>query len=334
MKKIFLLVLFFLSCHSYCYSLDKQDIQKLKDHNYPLKSFYIDNYKDSKTYWISIEKHLELKPKFVAMVLLDVKLNGKDTKYEFIYNSRHNFFKMVKVKKEKKFYQKLYIFTKSELQPSLMNDDRLTYGSFIEKVLDHCHFSEIKGVKDSEGKSLRFSKRGECKIKFVNFVQFENLTFEKFEENSDLSSYLVNKKDAYLITEKTVQKSLKNDQEKTSKKNNKKTKKISEYRSLALSWSTFDDLIVGKMRLGSGTSNGDITLELTKENNTCEGTFVISESYVGTWSIVCPDNDNRQLGFKKNMMASGTIKKNENGHLIGKGKDSLGKKVRFVSERF
>ena len=71
---------FLLFYNSYSYSLDKQDIQKLKDLNYPEESFYMYNYKGSKTYWIPIEKHLELKPKYLALVNLDVNLNGKNIK--------------------------------------------------------------------------------------------------------------------------------------------------------------------------------------------------------------------------------------------------------------
>jgi|TARA_B100001964_G_scaffold132958_1_gene146840 hypothetical protein len=192
MKKILVVIFFFLFYSSYSHSLDKQDIQKLKDLNYPLESFYMHNYKGSKTYWIPIEKHLELKPKYLALVNLDVNLNGKNTTYGFIYNSRHNFFKMKKINLKKNFYEKLYFFSdKTELQPELMDDEELNIDTFAEKVLDHCHFSSIKGVNNLKGKSLKFTKKSKCTIKYVNFVQFEKLTFEKYEKNSNVLSFSI-----------------------------------------------------------------------------------------------------------------------------------------------
>ena len=221
MKKISIIFFFLFFYNSYSYSFDKQDIQKLKDLNYPLESFYIYNYRGSNTYWISIEKHIELKPKFVALLEQDLKINGKNISNKFFYNSRHNFFKMRKIKNEKKsIFKIINPLKKSDLKPDLIDDDDLTLDRFVEKVLDHCKFSTLKGVRDLEGKNLNFSKRKACKIKYVNFTKFNNLTFETYAKKSDALSFSNEKDKALVVAIKTENKVL---ERKSKKKNQVKT---------------------------------------------------------------------------------------------------------------
>ena len=332
MKKISIFILFFLFYNSHSYSLGKQDIQKLKDLKYPLKSFYADNHRGSITYWITIEEHLKLKPKFVALVEQDLKLNGKNIKYKFFYNSRHNFFKMQKFKKEKKTLLKLSNpLKKDELIPTLMDDKSLSLNNFVEKVLDHCKFSTLKGVKSSDDKRLKFSKRETCYVKYVNYTKFNNLSFESFEKNKDTLSFTTDKNVTSLNTKATqnVVKKIEN------KNLESKSKKIDpkKVKYLALKWHSFEDLIIGKIDYENGISNGNITLELPNEKTICKGSFAVSPNFSGTWSISCPDNSNRSYQHKKNMTASGTMNKNDNNQLIGTGKDFVGRKVEFISNR-
>ena len=100
-----------------------------------------------------------------------------------------------------------------------------------------------------------------------------------------------------------------------------------------MKWHSFEDLIPGKISLGSNISNGIITLELPNEKTVCKGSFTISNNSAGTWSIACPDNDNRSYQHKKNLNASGIIDKNNNNQLVGTGKDYVGRKVEFITNK-
>ena len=65
-----------------------------------------------------------------------------------------------KIKNEKKsIFKIINPLKKSDLKPDLMDDDDLTLDSFVEKVLDHCKFSTLKGVRDLEGKNLNFFEK-------------------------------------------------------------------------------------------------------------------------------------------------------------------------------
>ena len=257
MKKILIFFFIYFLYIPLLHSIESGVDQKLKKLNYPLESFYIDNYRGSTTYWISLEEHLKLEPKFVALVKQDLKLNGKNITYKFFYNSRHNFFKMEKFKKEKKSLLKISNpLKKDELRPTLINDKNLSLNNFVEKVLDHCKFSKLKRVKDSNGKSLRFSKRKSCYINYVNYTEFNNLTFEAFEKNNNALSFTKDKKIASLDT-KTIKKLVKKTENKNSKNKSKKIKSTKvEY--LALKWHSFEDLIPGKINFENNISNGII----------------------------------------------------------------------------
>ena len=65
-----------------------------------------------------------------------------------------------------------YSLKKDELRPTLMDDKSLSLNNFVEKVLDHCKFSTLKGVKSSDDKRLKFSKRETCYVRYVNYTKF------------------------------------------------------------------------------------------------------------------------------------------------------------------
>ena len=97
-----LILLFIISLP--VHSLELSDKDKLKDLGYSWSSFYKDNYRGKKTKWISLDEHLKLKPKFLALVEQDLKVNNKQENYKYIYNSKHNFFKMEIIGEKKKNY--------------------------------------------------------------------------------------------------------------------------------------------------------------------------------------------------------------------------------------
>ena len=92
-QKYFLIFLFYISSILNLYSLEISDKEKLKKLGYSWSSFYKDNYRGKKTKWISLEDHLNLKPKFLALVEQDLKINNKQENFKYIYNSKHNFLK-------------------------------------------------------------------------------------------------------------------------------------------------------------------------------------------------------------------------------------------------
>ena len=57
--------------------------------------------------------------------------------------------------------------------------------SFIETVLDHCVYSDLKNVSKPDRKQkLIFKEFGDCKIKFLNEKNLNNLTLEKFVKDT------------------------------------------------------------------------------------------------------------------------------------------------------
>ena len=66
--------------------------KKLIDLGYNKKDAYADDYSKSKAYWFKLEEHLEIKPKFLALLSQKMTVNGKETVNQHIYNSKHHFF--------------------------------------------------------------------------------------------------------------------------------------------------------------------------------------------------------------------------------------------------
>ena len=77
--------------------------------------------------------------------------------------------------------------SKRYLAPTIIDDRDLNLSQFIEKVLDHCKFSKAVSVSDNNGKKLNFRNEEDCKIKYVNFDKFKELTYENFEKDPKMN---------------------------------------------------------------------------------------------------------------------------------------------------
>tara|TARA_B100000900_G_C20428635_1_gene654033 strand:- start:15 stop:815 length:801 start_codon:yes stop_codon:yes gene_type:complete len=109
--------------------------------------------------------------------------------------------------------------------------------------------------------------------------------------------------------------------------NNKSTKKIAKKtkvkgeRSIAISWTGYDDLIIGKVGFEENDS-GETSMNLKLPNNdgSCEGNYILFNGGKGTWQISCTNN----------MGAAGTLKWDNEGGVTGSGRDFNDKKVKFT----
>lgn len=303
-------------------SLEVSDKDRLKDLGYSWSSFYKDNYRGKKTKWISLDEHLKLKPKFLALVEQDLKVNNKQENYKYIYNSKHNFFKMEIIGEKKRITPILVNpLSKRYLGPTTIDDKNIDLSQFIEKVLDHCKFSKGVSVTNQEGKKLNFRSEEECKIKYINFDEFKELTYENFEKDSNLSKYNPSIKQSE--QKKIVQKIDKKKDQNNSKIKPKeiKTKKIKSFNSsIAINWFRNDDLLVGDLNYDSKKNSGVIEFNASK-NGKCMGTFNFIEKK-GTWSFSCNKNNTTAFGeiYIKNDIVEGS------------GFDKKRNKIKFVSK--
>ena len=93
LRIIWIIVLFFISTNSFADNrLGIKDLKKLIDLGYNKKDAYADDYSKSKAYWFKLEEHLEIKPKYLALLSQKMTVNGKETVNQHIYNSKHHFF--------------------------------------------------------------------------------------------------------------------------------------------------------------------------------------------------------------------------------------------------
>ena len=265
----------------------------------------------------------------MALVEQDVILNGDNTKYTFIYNSKHNFFN-ISVLEEKK---KLVPFIRNPLDkdlkgPIVIEDKDLTIVNFIEKVLDHCKFSETKGINDPENKNLNFRNFEKCQVKFVNYTKFENLNYDSFEKNRDLATYskdkninIVEKKttENKQITKLEASNSNNGLENQTSAITNLSNKK-EIITAIALTWDRSIDLIVGELKYNFQKNTGLIEFESTDEK--CIGSLIILDD-AGTWSLLCEKNK---------LTASGSLKIS-NGFITAEGIDNRRNKIKFISKK-
>ena len=304
-------------------SLEISDKDRLKDLGYPWSSFYKDNYRGKKTKWISLDEHLKLKPKFLALVEQDLKVNNKQENYNYIYNSKHNFFKM-EIIGEKKRISPILVnpLSKRYLGPTTIDDKNINLSQFIEKVLDHCKFSKGVSVTNEEGKKLNFSGEEQCKIRYVNFDEFKELTYENFEKNNNLSLYnpSIKQSEPKKIVKKIDKKTDLNNSK--IKDENTKVKKIKSFKSsIAINWFRNDDLLVGDLNYDSKKNSGTIQFN-TSKNGKCMGSFNFLEKK-GTWSLSCDKNDTTAFGeiYIKNDI------------IEGNGFDKKKNKIKFVSKK-
>ena len=106
----------------------------------------------------------------------------------------------------------------------------------------------------------------------------------------------------------------------------KETKKIVKKkesqgeRSIALSWSGYQDLIAGTVKFNEKDYKGTLNLALPNNDGTCDGTYSLQEGGMGTWQIACTNK----------MGAAGTLKWTEDGSVTGSGLDHNDKKVKFT----
>lgn len=338
MKKV-ILTFFLIFFSSLVCALERKDANTLKDLGYPWESFYIHNYGGSNTHWYSIEEHLDLSPKFLALVIQDLEVKDQKTTYKYIYNSRHNFFRMLSTTQEGKGFISLpNFFSKNTLKAEEISDKDIDVNEFIEKILDHCKFTQLRNLKDKNNSDISISNQKDCRVIFVNEIEFKDLTFEQFEKNKDFKSYLANKDNSnkFIITKKATIKEVKKDQTsiKETPKTNVDTKNIKEVLNLAINWNNYSSLIVASVRMDKSNTSGLIEINLPDGTGKCIGSLAINpKTYAGTWSINCDDSESRSFKFKKEMNASGNINKNEQNFLIGEGKDRLGNKIVFQSEK-
>ncbi|MDC2987505.1 hypothetical protein OAY20_05395 [Candidatus Pelagibacter bacterium] len=316
-----LILIFLISLPAH--SLEQSDKDKLKNLGYSWSSFYKDNYRGKKTKWISLDEHLKLKPKFLALVEQDLKVNNKKENYKYVYNSKHNFFKMEIIGEKKRITPILVNpLSKKYLGPTIIEDENINLSQFIEKVLDHCKFSKGVSVTTEEGKKLNFRNEEECKIKYVNFDEFEKLTYENFEKDNNLSLYNPSVKQS---KQKKIVKKIdkETDQNKLNIKTESiKTKKIKSFNSsIAINWLRNGDLLVGDLNYDDKKNSGVIEFNSSK-NGKCMGTFNFIEKK-GTWSFSCNKN---------NTTAFGEIYINDN-IVEGNGFDKKKNKIKFVSKK-
>ena len=108
-------------------------ILKLIDLGYNKKDAYADDYSKSKAYWFKLEEHLEIEPKYLALLSQKMTVNGKETVNQHIYNSKHHFFgdKKSKCIGKKGLTVGSFNLKKCEfLKPKVIDDTQLTKRTF------------------------------------------------------------------------------------------------------------------------------------------------------------------------------------------------------------
>ncbi len=320
---------FFFNTYSYSAELN---VQKLIELGYPKTFFYKDNYKKSNVKWFNLSEIIEQKPKFIALVEQNLKLNGEFIDYKFVYSSKHNFFKLVttEVKNKKSPFGSISLIKKRISKPEDISDENISKDEFLENVLDHCKYSPVKNIKKPDTKKrIIFKEFNECKIKYLNAKKIDNLTLKKFIEigknNKDLKNEDTN--------EKVSNENKKNDPKKKTSETTgveNEIKQIDKEISVAFSWQNFPKPIISNLKMSSkNTGIIDIYIHETKEK--CVGTIALNSDNNGNWSLSCPNNDDRPGVFKKGMGGSGTLIK-ENNFILGKGLDIYKNEINFIAK--
>ncbi len=169
--------------------LGPSDLKELIDLGYNKKDAYADNYSGSKAYWFKLEEHLEVKPKYLALLSQKMKINGKQKINQRIYNSKHHFFgdKKTKCIGKKGFTVGPLNLQKCEyLKPKIIDDTELSKETFINMALDHCNETKVKNLKTEEGIKLKITDKQKCSMKFINFSKYEfSKVLKKVGKNED-----------------------------------------------------------------------------------------------------------------------------------------------------
>ncbi len=190
-----IIILISLSSYSFAESrLGPENFKKLIDLGYSKKAAYADDYSKSKAYWFKLEEHLEVKPKYLALLSQKMIINGKETINQHIYNSKHHFFGDKKSKcvgKKGLGVGPLNLRKCEFLKPKVIDDTQLTKSIFANMALDHCNETKVKNLKTENGKILKIKDAKKCSIKFINFSKYE---FAKVLKKVGKNEKKINKK--------------------------------------------------------------------------------------------------------------------------------------------
>tara|TARA_Y100001958_G_C21231733_1_gene557541 strand:+ start:1140 stop:1865 length:726 start_codon:yes stop_codon:yes gene_type:complete len=175
--KCAVIILLFFSSYSFGENrLGPKNFKALINIGYSKKSAYSDDYSKSKVYWFKLEEHLEIKPKYLALLSQKMTINGKQTVVQHIYNSKHHFFgdKESKCVGKKGMAIGPLNLKKCEfLKPKVIDDTQLIKSTFANMALDHCNETKVKNVKTESGEILKITDTKKCSIKFINFSKYE-----------------------------------------------------------------------------------------------------------------------------------------------------------------
>ena len=177
LRLTFLIFLILISSGSFAENrLGIQNLKQLIDLGYNKKDAYADDYSKSKAYWFKLEEHLEIKPKYLALLSQKMTVNGKVTVNQHIYNSKHHFFGDKKSKcigKKGITVGPLNLKKCEFLKPKVIDDTQLIKSTFANMALDHCNETKIKNLRTEDGKILTIKDAEKCAIKFINFSKYE-----------------------------------------------------------------------------------------------------------------------------------------------------------------
>ena len=157
-----------------------------------------------------------------------------------------------------------------------------------------------------------FKEFGKCKVKFLNEKNLNNLTLDKLEKNTK-SQKIAQKKE----TKKKIADEI-----------NIKNENI----TLSFYWENLPFPIIANLKMSSKKS-GEIILKISDFEYECVGTLALNSYQVGSWSIICPDDKNRNINFQNNMAGSGFVKILDDKRIKGQGYDLMENKIEFISNK-
>ena len=177
MFRIIFIFTVFLSAPSFAEKrLGPDDYKELVNLGYNKKDAYADDYSKTNAYWFKLEEHLEVKPKYLALLTQKMRVNDKEMVNQHIYNSKHHFFGDKKSKcvgKKGWIVGPLNLQKCNYLKPKIVDDTDLTKDTFINMALDHCNETKVKNLQTEDGKKLNILDAKKCSIKFINFSKYE-----------------------------------------------------------------------------------------------------------------------------------------------------------------
>ena len=173
--KLFLFILLLSSANSSnaATRLSQDDYQKLVDLGYNKLDAYSDDYTGVQTYWYTLEEHLSLKPKFLALLSQEMQIDGKVQLNYHVYNSRHHVFAERDAKCGNDSSKLFNVLKKcEELKMPIIDDENISIDDFARTIIDHCNETKTKNLKTQSGKLLNISQEKKCSIKYINFTRY------------------------------------------------------------------------------------------------------------------------------------------------------------------